>query len=99
MTVADGKLTINIRSEDKAININYIIIRKEAEDPLEIILHDVNLDGRENAPDISILDSWVLGRDVKIDDPEAADCDGDGVISSFDIAILRRYVQAAETAK
>lgn len=99
VTVADGKLTINVRSEDKAININYIIIRKEAEDPLEIILHDVNLDGRENAPDISILDSWVLGRDVKIDDPEAADCDGDGVISSFDIAILRRYVQAAETAK
>lgn len=88
--VTDGKLTVNLRSDDKAINVNYILIRTLSKDPLETVMHDVNADGKFSVLDIVLLQKWLLGMDVKLADVSAADCNSDGVIDVFDLALLKR---------
>lgn len=90
VTVNDGKLTVNMRSDDKAINVNYIIIRTLKKDPLEIVKHDVNMDGKFSIEDIDLLQQWILGKNPKLADPAAADCDNDGILDSFDLSLMRK---------
>lgn len=89
-TVTDGKLTVNMRSEDKAINVNYIIIRTLEKAPLETVEYDVNMDGKFTVADLVALQEWLLGKDVKNIDANAADCCNDGVLDTFDLCLLRK---------
>lgn len=90
VTVNDGKLTVNMRSDDKAINVNYIIIRTLEKAPLETVEHDVNMDGKFSIADIVLFQNWLLGRTNKLADPAAADCDNDGILDSFDLCLMRK---------
>lgn len=88
-TVRNGKLTLNFRSDDKAINLNYILIKPLDEPQFEIVKNDVNLNGRFNIADIVLVQSWILGRDVKLWDINQADANADSRINSFDLSLLR----------
>lgn len=90
VTVTNGQLQLNFRSDDKAINLHYIIIRPIETEPLEIVKYDVNLDGWLNTPDLTLLQSWLLGRNVRLWDPETADSNGDGILNAFDLCRLRK---------
>ncbi len=90
VTVTDGKLELNFKSEDKAINLNYIIIKAVNTDSLEIVPHDVNMDGRFNIADLADIESWILGKNVILEDWELGDCTSDDIIDIFDLAILKK---------
>ncbi|NLD48291.1 MAG: hypothetical protein GX660_14040, partial [Clostridiaceae bacterium] len=59
------------------------------------IMHgDINLDGKINSTDISLLKRYILGIDVNFtsDNFEAADVNHDGKVNSTDFSYLKRYV-------
>ena len=94
VTVKNGKLELNIRTEDKAINLNYIIIKAVDTDSSEIVKHDVNMDGYFDIADATALQSWIVGRNTKLDDCDAADCNSDGVIDAFDASAMKKLLTA-----
>ena len=75
ITVKDGQLTINFRSEDKAINVNYILIRTVETDPLpkaekpaeetpkeeenDIVYGDANCDGSVDLSDAVLIMQYI----------------------------------------
>ena len=71
VTVTDGELTVNFRSEDKAINVNYIIIRTLETDPLpkaeiksdeedtEIVCGDANCDDTVTLSDAVLIMQYI----------------------------------------
>ena len=90
--VTNGKLTINVRSEDKAINLCYIIIKPE-----EVTANvtgqkgDVNLDGKVDVLDAVALQKYLLGqKDFTGENAFAADICSDAVPDIYDLAALKR---------
>ena len=53
------------------------------------ILGDVNDDGKVDATDIKLLKEYLHGITAALPKPENADLDGDGVLTAFDLAVLR----------
>lgn len=93
--VTDGELTINFRSEDKAINVGYIIIR-----PVETeSAHtngkkgDLNLDGTVNIADAVIMQKYILGTtSISCEQAYAADVYSDTLPDAFDMVMLRKML-------
>ncbi len=93
--VTDGELTLNIRSDDKAINICYIIIR-----PVETVpastsgrKGDVNLDGSVDTADAVLMQSYLLGKEsLSSEQAYAADIIPDAVPNVFDMVMLRKMI-------
>ncbi|SFX02443.1 beta-L-arabinofuranosidase domain-containing protein [Ruminococcus sp. XPD3002] len=93
--VTDGELTLNLRSDDKAINICYIIIR-----PVETIpastsgrKGDVNLDGSVDTSDAVLMQSYLLGKEsLSSEQAYAADIIPDAVPNVFDMVMLRKMI-------
>jgi hypothetical protein len=93
VTVTDGTLNLNIVSSDKAINVNYIIIRAvEVEELPKISLSvkgDINADGVFNTADLVALRAYLLaGKDVA--DKNAADFNSDGKITIIDFCLVKQ---------
>jgi len=95
--VTDGELTVNLRSEDKAINLCYIIIR-----PLETEAAstkgrkgDINLDGEVNVADAVLMQKYILGSsELTGEQAYAADIAADAVPDVFDMSALRKLLIA-----
>lgn len=94
VTVTNGKLELNIKSEDKAINLNYIIIKAVSTDSLETVPNDANMDGRFNIADLVAVESWILGKNSKIEDWEMADSTADNMINALDLSVMRKELLA-----
>ena len=93
--VTDGQLTINLRSEDKAINVCYIIIR-----PLETASAstigrkgDINLDGKVDVADGALMQKYLLGgTEFTGEQAYAADVLSDAEPDVFDMIALRKML-------
>lgn len=56
-----------------------------------VVMHDVNADGVFDSADISALHNWILGKKgAELANSDAADADGNGIINSADLAVLRK---------
>lgn len=93
--VTDGTLTLNVRSQDKAINLNYILIKFADTEGYSVVgkKGDVNLDGVVDDADIVLLNEYLLTKESFIGDQVyASDMIVDVNINAFDLAILKREI-------
>ncbi|MBQ1464310.1 MAG: glycoside hydrolase family 127 protein [Ruminococcus sp.] len=93
--VTDGNLTVNLRSDDKAINVCYIIIRPIETDPAPTTGRkgDVNLDGSVNVADGVLMQKYLLGGEkLSGEQAYAADIISDAKPDSFDMISLRELL-------
>ncbi len=93
VTVTDGTLTINFRSESAAINVCYIIIRFDRTEPLSVVgkKGDVNLDGVVNSKDVAALQQAIVAIDpLTGEQGYAADMQSDLIINANDTVLLKR---------
>ncbi len=91
--VTDGTLTVNLRSEDKAINICYIIIRPVETETAPTIGRkgDVNLDDDVNIADAVLMQRYLLGNtSITGEQAYAGDVCSDALMDGFDMAMLRK---------
>ena len=51
---------------------------------------DVNSDGEFSVADLLLMQRWLLGEDVKLENWKAADLCGDGVLDTFDLCEMRK---------
>ncbi len=94
--VTDGVLTVNVRSDDKAINLCYIIIRPEKVTGVVTGQKgDVTLDGKVDVSDAVALQKYLLGKsEFSGEQAYAADVQSDAVPDVFDLAALKRRLTA-----
>ena len=52
--------------------------------------NDANMDGRFNIADLVAVESWILGKNSKIEDWEMADSTADNVINALDLSVMRK---------
>ena len=91
--VTNGKLTLNFRSEDKAINLNYILIRFGDGERYSVVgkRGDVNLDGKVTAADASaLLDYLLTKKELTWEQAYAADVQQNLTLDSRDLTALKR---------
>lgn len=95
VTVTDGKLTLNFRSEDKAINVSYIKISFDGKTtlPAASLKGDVNQDGKIDAKDAAALRDYLLAKTKTLAAPANADINGDGKLNAADLALLKRLAK------
>ncbi len=94
-TVTDGELTVNLRSDDKAINICYILIKPLETQPASTLGRkgDVNLDGDVNIADAVVMQSYLLAKtQITGEQAYAADVLSDTVPNVFDMILLKQIV-------
>lgn len=89
VTVTDGYLTLNVRSEDKAINLNYILIKTVESEVYEKVRYDISADGRFSIADAVLMQKMLLGDSSDIPAPQESDCNNDGIADVFDMIIMR----------
>ena len=95
VTVTGGKLTINVRSEDKAINLCYILIRPVDVKSASVLgcKGDVNLDSQISVADAVLMQKYLLGRsELKCEQGYAIDVLSDAQLNAFDLAALKRQL-------
>ena len=93
VTVSGGYLELNFRSDDKAINLDYIIIRFADGMPYSTVgmRGDVNLDGSVTAQDASALrDALLKGSALTWEQGYAADLASDFSLNAKDLTVLKR---------
>ncbi len=93
VTVTGGKLTINVRSEDKAINLCYILIRPVDVKSDSVIgcKGDVNLDGKVTVADAVLTQKYLFGQtELTGEQRYAVDVLSDARLNAFDQAVLKR---------
>ena len=91
--VTNGKLTLNFRSEDKAINLNYILIRFGDGERYSVVgkRGDVTLDGKVTAADAAaLLDYLLTKKELTWEQAYAADVQQDLTLDSRDLTVLKR---------
>lgn len=91
--VTDGKLTLNFRSADKAINVNYILIRFGDSERYSVVgkRGDVDLDGKVTATDAAeLLDYLLTKKTMTWEQAYAADIQSDLALDSRDLSVLKR---------
>ena len=91
--VTNGKLTLNFRRADKAINVNYILIRFGDDARYSVVgkRGDVNLDGKVTAADASaLLDYLLTKKELTWEQAYAADVQQDLTLDSRDLTVLKR---------
>ena len=93
VTVTGGKLTINVRSEDKAINLCYILIRPVDVKSDSVIgcKGDVNLDGKVTVADAVLTQKYLFCQtELTGEQRYAVDVLSDARLNAFDQAVLKR---------
>ena len=91
--VTNGKLTLNFRSEDKAINVNYILIRFGDDARYSVVgkRGDVNLDGKTDAKDAAALLDYLLTKETLTwEQAYAADVQENLTLDASDLSLLKR---------
>ncbi len=93
--VTDGELTVNLRSDDKAINICYIIIRPVDVEAASVKGRkgDLNGDGDVNTADGVIMQKYILGGTALTGEQAyAADIASDAGLDVFDLLMLKEKI-------
>ena len=93
--VTDGELTVNLRSDDKAINICYIIIRPVDVEAASVKGRkgDLNGDGDVNSADGVIMQKYILGGTALTGEQAyAADIASDAGLDVFDLLMLKEKI-------
>ncbi|MBR5166102.1 MAG: glycoside hydrolase family 127 protein [Ruminococcus sp.] len=94
-----GKLHLSFTSEDKAINLCYIIIKSDGEGaalPQTGIKGDVNIDGKLSAADLVTLEKYLVNEDTLTRDQWLnADINRDDSADVFDMVMLRKLLLKA----
>lgn len=87
-----GALTVNVNN---VVNLVKHLGNDWSDGPAEIhYVGDVNADGDFNVEDIQLLQDWLLGRDVTLVDPYAANAVNDGELNVFDLCMIKQlYLQ------
>ncbi|MBQ8725261.1 MAG: glycoside hydrolase family 127 protein [Oscillospiraceae bacterium] len=97
VTVTGGKLTINLRSEDKAINLCYILIRPIDVKPDSVVgcKGDVDLDGDISITDMVLTQKYMHGQ-TKLNGEQcyAVDVLSDARMNVLDMAMLKRKLMS-----
>ncbi|HOR22997.1 MAG TPA: dockerin type I repeat-containing protein, partial [Ruminococcus sp.] len=86
---------VNLRSDDKAINICYILIKTLETQPASTLGRkgDVNLDGDVNIADAVVMQSYLLAKtQITGEQAYAADVLSDTVPNVFDMILLKQIV-------
>lgn len=95
--VTDGELTVNLRSEDKAINVCYILIRPLDTESASTIGRkgDINLDNEVSVADAVMMQKYLLGSgSLTGEQAYAADIISDAEPDIFDLITLRKLLTA-----
>ena len=91
-----GKLQLTFNSEDKAINLCYIIIKANGEGaalPQTGIKGDVNIDGKVSSADLVALEKYLVNAEMLSRDQWLnGDINRDDSVDSFDFVMLRQLV-------
>ena len=66
-------------------------IREVPEKPVEIVYGDANGDGAVNNIDVALLQQYIAGYDVTLEEV-SADANGDGAVNNIDVALLQQYI-------
>ena len=67
-------------------------IREVPEKPVDDVIYgDANGDGEVSTLDVALLQQYIAGWDVTLDE-NSADANGDGEISTLDIALLQQFI-------
>ena len=66
-------------------------VREVPDKPGDVIYGDANSDGEVNVRDVALLQQYVAGWDVTLNEA-SADANGDGEINVRDVALLQQYV-------
>ena len=93
--VTEGAVSLNFRSDDKAINLNYIIIRfADGRHYSKCGMRgDVNLDGKLNAADVTAMQELLLAKKKPAaGQGYAADTAIDFCLDARDLTALRRRI-------
>lgn len=94
VNVTNSNLTLNFRTQDKAINVSYIIIKYDTLDPLpvEMIAGDINIDGKIDALDLSFAKNGLMYGFKKPAMQYRADVNNDGKADAYDVKALRSFL-------
>lgn len=53
------------------------------------VMGDVNADGKFTIADVTLFHSWIMGKDVTLNNGQAVDFCNDGVLDSFDLCMMK----------
>lgn len=65
-----------------------------ADDTDNIIMGDVNSDGKFTVADVTLFQSWIMGKNVTLNNSQAVDFCNDGVLDSFDLCMMKSELLA-----
>lgn len=82
--VGEGNAIISVI--DKQFNVVQLKVKVVS----AVVAGDCNSDGELSIADVVMLQNWILGKSKEINDWKAADLCEDGIIDSFDLALIRR---------
>ena len=88
---ADEKITLGTNGQSSGV-VNYFAAVTPKEEIPTITLGDINNDGEVNGNDYTLLKEYLLGKVKKLPNHEFADTDGDNIISTSDLIILKRNI-------
>ena len=70
-----------------------------ADDTDNIIMGDVNSDGKFTVADVTLFQSWIMGKDVTLNSYQAVDFCEDGVLDSFDLCMMKSELLAYNSSE
>ncbi|MDE6424876.1 MAG: dockerin type I repeat-containing protein [Ruminococcus sp.] len=61
-----------------------------ADNSNDIIMGDVNADGKFTIADVTLFQSWIMGNDVTLNNYHAVDFCEDGILDVFDLCMMKK---------
>ena len=94
-TVTDSDVKLKLTSDSQAINVTYIKITIQEQDPLPAayLMGDVNDDGKVSVADAVMLQKY-LAASGKVTNWKQGDMDGNGKLTAADLSILKHKLMA-----
>ncbi len=83
------KVTLGTNGQSSGV-VNYFTAVSLQEEIPQIVLGDINEDGKADENDYILLKKYLLGNIKELPNYELADMDGDNTLSTFDLIILKR---------
>lgn len=60
-----------------------------ADDADNFVMGDANADGKFNIADVTLFQSWIMGKNVTLNNGQAVDFCNDGILDSFDLCMMK----------
>ncbi len=72
--------------------VNYFAAVSPQEKIPQVVFGDINADGKIDVKDVKLLKEYLLGKVNTLSDAKAADMNNDGIISSYDLVVLKSNI-------